>query len=681
MKRFAIATLLATMSLAGCQDRRTPVGPSKVGISAALSDGANGGNPHFFFLPPIVAPPTFSGTFEPTLRPSVEICHLTVDASCANPVIRFDPSQVILDLTNQQYKVNWSTDPTVIVSSDTYRIRVLVGQVLLGFRDVVPVSTPQQVPTDQSADFYVFLNGSTNPIKFRIEKQALCTPGATDCGEGTINLGAGGTVLATFAGIQVPAQPGSTQSVTLVIERVTCPRTTNGRVAFLPMDIPQFEGCYRVRPDPILTAPLNPPATIGVCLEADALSLPGNQHDLLQLHRFEPANPAAGVEALPNAAFAFIDCSGFAFYHTGPIVNFAHALWRGIERHVGPWFSPPPLEAAHLGVGGLTKGFSNFGWGLPSKMTLLQGDNQTAFVGAAVAVPPAVLVADRNGAPVQNASVHYAITGGNGSVSVSGAPCGSDMNATCVVTGADGVARVNAWVLGLPNPNLLTASGIGLGSVPTESGILPNGAVVFHATACRPGIGTATVDGVMAPGEWLCAQHADFTANLSGGATPAMLFWMNDQTNLYLAVRVQRASTDKVNTLRFNFDNNNSANTSGTGLAETGDDILVDDATAGFSDQYLTLKCATSTQTSCGDTDASAGGSNDGAAMFANSGGFSVYEVRHPLNSGDAAHDFTLSAGSKVGLFLTLQVGSGAQGNTQWPGFRRYLTITIVSGQ
>jgi hypothetical protein len=157
---------------------------------------------------------------------------------------------------------------------------------------------------------------------------------------------------------------------------------------------------------------------------------------------------------------------------------------------------------------------------------------------------------------------------------------------------------------------------------------------------------------------------------------------MNDQTNLYLAVRVQRSSTDKVNTLRFNFDNNNnSANASGTGLAETGDDILVEDAATGFSDQYLTLKCTTSTQTSCGATDVAGGGTSDGAAAFANAAGFSVYELRHPLNSGDAAHDFAVSAGGKVGLFLTLQVGSGAQGNTQWPGFRQYLTITIASAQ
>jgi hypothetical protein len=35
-------------------------------------------------------------------------------------------------------------------------------------------------------------------------------------------------------------------------------------------------------------------------------------------------------------------------------------------------------------------------------------------------------------------------------------------------------------------------------------------------------------------------------------------------------------------------------------------------------------------------------------------------------------------AGDPVGFFLTLRVGEGAQGNTQFPGFRQYAGITIV---
>lgn len=681
MKRLALATTLGAMLLASCQDRHPSTAPHVGPISALLSDGASGGNPHFFFLPPLVSQPSTSGVFEPNLRPAVEICHLTADPGCAHPVIRFDPSQVTLDLTNEQYKVNWNTDPAQIVSSDTYRIRVLVARTVLGFRDVKPVSTPQEVPKDQSPDLYVFLNGSTNPVKFRIEKQALCSPSATDCGEGTIDLAAGGTVLAQFGGIQVPAQTAATGTVTLVIERTTCPRAADGRIVFLPIDIPQFEGCYHVTTDPVITTPLNPLATIGVCLEAFPTGLADGQRGLLQLHRFEPSNPAVGVEALPNVPFTLIDCDGFALAPPGSSTSFARSVWRDLEGYIRPLLSPTALHAAHVGVGGLTSSFSFFDWALPAKMTLLRGDGQTTLAGSAVAVPPAVLIQDRNGVAVQNASVRFVVTAGNGSVGFTAAPCGSDTSAGCVVTGADGVARVSSWVLGLPNPNLLTASGVGLSGTPTETGFLSRGTVVFHATACRPGFGTATVDGVMASGEWQCAQHADFTANLSGGATPATLYWMNDQTNLYLAVRVQRSSTDKVNTLRFNFDNNNSANASGTGLAEAGDDILVEDAASGFSDQYLTLKCTTSTQTSCGATDVADGGASQGAAAFANAAGFSVYELRHPLNSGDTAHDFGLTAGANVGLFLTLQIGSGAQGNTQWPGFRRYLTITIASGQ
>ena len=118
--------------------------------------------------------------------------------------------------------------------------------------------------------------------------------------------------------------------------------------------------------------------------------------------------------------------------------------------------------------------------------------------------------------------------------------------------------------------------------------------------------------------------------------------------------------------------------TSGTGAAETGDDVLSLDATKGFTDAYLTLKCTTSSQSTCWATDQSAGGGNDGKGAIKNDGTYTTYEISHPLNTGDVGHDYSLFGGSKVGLFLTLQVGSGAQGNTQWPQFRQYLEIPIL---
>ena len=67
MKRVVLA-VLAAASLAGCQDIQQP--PT---ASFLVSDGANGGNPHFYFLPPIVPTPSYTGVFDPTLLPYVEV--------------------------------------------------------------------------------------------------------------------------------------------------------------------------------------------------------------------------------------------------------------------------------------------------------------------------------------------------------------------------------------------------------------------------------------------------------------------------------------------------------------------------------------------------------------------------------------------------------------------------------
>jgi hypothetical protein len=696
MKRL-IGAAVAAAVLLGCQDREQLTSPSPGRISAAISDGGNGGNTHFYFLPPLVTQPSYIGTFNPSLKPLVEICHLTTDPNCANFVTRFTPSQISVD---SQYKVNWNTDPSVLVSGHTYRVRVILGNIgtgsgsacpaasgypapadrpgckEFGFRDVKPVATPQEVPKDQSVALYVFLNGSTNPIKFRIEKGALCVANATDCGEGTVGTG-GGSVLANFSNLSIPNGALTTVGdVTIIMQKVPC--TAAGRVSFVPADLPQYEGCYDFRTFPE-NVTFNQNYIVGMCLKLPT-GLSQAQQDKLQIHRYDPGAPP---EALPEAAPQFpLNCTDFASLGGNPVLNFARRTWRAFQREVGPWFSPPPLFAAHL-LGGSGGKLSSLVWAIPSGMAKLAGDNQTALVNTAVAIAPSVKVTDPAGDPVAGATVHFVASGDSkvDLVDADSVPCLSDPGLACVRTNSSGIAQVASWTLGsTAGTYTLAASGVGLASSPTLSGDLPTGTLTFTATACKPGFGTpSNIDGVMAPGEWDCALHQDFSANLSGGSSaPATLFWMNDGTNLYLAVRVRRSSTDKVNTLQFNFDNNNSSNALGTGAAETGDDILIFDPSTLFSDNFLTLKCTTSTQSSCGATDVSAGGTKNGAGSFKNQGGFSVYEMKHPLNVGDVGHDFALAAGGKVGLFLTLQLGSGAQGNTQWPGFRKYLTVTIA---
>ncbi len=122
-----------------------------------------------------------------------------------------------------------------------------------------------------------------------------------------------------------------------------------------------------------------------------------------------------------------------------------------------------------------------------SRMALYAGDNQTAVVETAVAVPPAVLVTDEYGNGIAGIEVSFTVTTGDGTV-----------NPTVpVVTDADGVARVYSWILGpLSGTNQLTAAAASLAGSP----------VVFTATGTPGAVSpsqselTATPDSLVAGG-------------------------------------------------------------------------------------------------------------------------------------------------------------------------------------
>lgn len=93
--------------------------------------------------------------------------------------------------------------------------------------------------------------------------------------------------------------------------------------------------------------------------------------------------------------------------------------------------------------------------GPPAAMTKVSGDNQSAPVSTAVAIPPRVKVVDTFGNAVSGASVMFAVASGGGSLT--GATVG---------TAEDGTASVGSWTLGSSaGPNTLTAAVDGLTSV------------------------------------------------------------------------------------------------------------------------------------------------------------------------------------------------------------------------
>ncbi|MDP2955873.1 MAG: hypothetical protein Q8N53_05595 [Longimicrobiales bacterium] len=270
---------------------------------------------------------------------------------------------------------------------------------------------------------------------------------------------------------------------------------------------------------------------------------------------------------------------------------------------------------------------------VPDKVVKVSGDAQAGPINMALAQPLVVQVTDRFDNVTPSQGVSWSATGGS-SVTAS-APY--------------------LWTLGPTANATYTATASVMGG---------SQAATFTATS----VCFVTVNGAMAAGEWACAESRSFTANISGGSTPAEVYWQNNGTNVYVAVRVRQSVLVKPASVRFDFDND------GLGVHNTGDDAIGYDAGAAtFFDHYLTAKCASNGQAGCGSPDPTR---QDGAGAIGNDGTWTVYELSHPLQ-GTAGEDFIRSAGQNLGFFLTLRIGNGAQGNTQWPGFRMFQGITI----
>ena len=264
------------------------------------------------------------------------------------------------------------------------------------------------------------------------------------------------------------------------------------------------------------------------------------------------------------------------------------------------------------------------------------------------------------------------------------------------MTGPDGIALVS-WTVGPPGPQTLDASGLGLGIAASEGGTGPfaqhfftgdpgdaietldSPRLTFEALACPAG---ATVDGAIEEDEY--AHSAPFMAQLSGGEVGATVYWTNDCDNLYLGVEVQSTDIGDNVSLRFVFDND------GDGMPEVNDDILflrrvvakrTKVITWEFEDRFLTEDCLGSKQSDCGALDDAP---PDGSGIVAPNGTHGVYEMVHPLSSGNG-QDFDLAISGnpdtcdncRAGFFLVLQLGKGSKGNTEWPDFRMYQEIVI----
>src|SRR5437016_2791917 len=201
----------ALLIVEACASGDRPTAP-RPGPEFAISDGVHeSGTPGFFFLSPMVAQPTFSGTFDAditTLNPAIAICDITdgPDANCGSSggtpaVLMFTTATtpaITLDLTTPQYQVNWDTQGAGFVASHTYRVHVTAGATgarrELGFADVLLTTTPGQAKDATTGHVIVAKGGRTLPIHFRIEAGIA---GSVSVSAATPTVPTGGTDLLT----------------------------------------------------------------------------------------------------------------------------------------------------------------------------------------------------------------------------------------------------------------------------------------------------------------------------------------------------------------------------------------------------------------------------------------------------------------------------------------------------
>jgi hypothetical protein len=183
--------------------------------------------------------------------------------------------------------------------------------------------------------------------------------------------------------------------------------------------------------------------------------------------------------------------------------------------------------------------------------------------------------------------------------------------------------------------------------------VLVMAASLFAATSIRlraaaevvvAGVGTATVDGQFAPGEWANAGTATVDVALPGGGRgTATLLVMNDASNLYLGFRVTPI-VPGVTHVGVWFDNNDGGSSFEDGVS------FWSGNGRGFVDEFR-----------CGGAwcaDAAAGDRDNGAGAGGTDGGSALHELSHPLASGDA-HDLNISAGRAVAFVALVEFFDG----------------------
>jgi hypothetical protein len=541
---------LSAIALAlGCEDHRSPTAPRvSSDLSNLVSDGAHGGNRDFFFLPPMVPNPVNdpnfeAGKFNGTLASSlvVEICRLqgspidaqglpvATDCVAEPPVKRFPPGSVrLLGDADRFYQVLWNTKESNLDVTQYYRIRVLVNgsSVPFGVADVDPIANMKELRNARTGEVIPLNDDSTLPIKFRIEKGG----GPTLCGDSPIctsttvtNDNPNGDVQVVqaqgnngpIAGVVLPdgwLPADGPQSVVITISSVNTgindvAAGTQSSPCHAGLQLEQFNGCFK-----FTTTPALDPIDEGGDQFARAVTVvacyvlhdtPDPREPWAQLWSsgpYEAPHPLASAsdvlvltaptEHACGTNFQTVVVIGSNTSGANSLTRLASASWRalagGLERLVGV----KTAYAVDLGLGGLTRGFSNVGPAITAEIQRYT-DTGLTLDGGSTTTSTARIVGTR----VHNGGV---LTTGIGGLPVTFTVAAG--NGTLQGLGSEAAPASTVTVI--TNTNPIDASPTSGGGFAPVNWTLPDTAGTYTLTAKGPALGgpvtfTATVPGVV----------------------------------------------------------------------------------------------------------------------------------------------------------------------------------------
>jgi hypothetical protein len=186
------------------------------------------------------------------------------------------------------------------------------------------------------------------------------------------------------------------------------------------------------------------------------------------------------------------------------------------------------------------------------------------------------------------------------------------------------------------------------------------------------------VDGIVYPSEWAGADAYPLKINLpEGGTTSGTLYITNDATDLYIGIVYQRSTIDAVKEIYVALD------AQGNGLPTDGDDAI------GLSTQpecdppqifdgyftFVSPPCPFPNSPSpClpGDDEPGGRGTIDGNVASSRNGTSMMYEMRHPLASGDP-RDMRVGSGMKLKFYLYVMLQNAAANYAQTVDYDRYV--------